>query len=114
MIVKHFQEVEPKVSPDSPGVEVRWVLGKPDGAPRFAMRVIEVAPGHATPRHQHWWEHEVFVLEGEGVAWSRAGERVLRPGVAVYVPGNEEHQFLNTGTGPLRFICVIPHTESGS
>jgi mannose-6-phosphate isomerase-like protein (cupin superfamily) len=27
----------------------------------------------------------------------------------ILVPGNEMHQFRNTGPGVLRFICLIPH-----
>jgi len=26
----------------------------------------------------------------------------------VFVAPNEDHCFINTGSGPLRFICVIP------
>jgi len=26
----------------------------------------------------------------------------------LFVPANEKHQFKNAGTGPLKFICLIP------
>jgi mannose-6-phosphate isomerase-like protein (cupin superfamily) len=29
--------------------------------------------------------------------------------VALYIPSDEPHGYRNTGTEPLRFICVIPH-----
>ena len=48
------------------GCTVRWLVGEKDGAPTFAMRQFEVEPGGYTPRHHHPYEHEVFVLEGEG------------------------------------------------
>jgi hypothetical protein len=67
MIVKDYRKVDADTSYDTPGVGIRWVVGAGDGAPRFAMRVIEVEPGCATPHHQHWWEHEIFVLSGSGV-----------------------------------------------
>ena len=38
-------------------------------------------------------------------------ESPLREGIVVYVPGDEMHQFVNTGPEVLRFICVVPHTE---
>ena len=33
----------------------------------------------------------------------------MSPGVAVYVAPDEIHQFRNTGSGPLKFLCLIPH-----
>jgi quercetin dioxygenase-like cupin family protein len=91
------------------GVKIRWIITSDDGAPNFAMREFEVAPGGHTPYHAHDWEHEVFVLEGEGVAAGPGGEHALRPGTAVLVPPDEEHNFKNTGAAPLRFLCLVPH-----
>jgi quercetin dioxygenase-like cupin family protein len=36
------------------------------GAPNFVMRLFEIDPDGYSPFHTHAWEHEVFVLEGEG------------------------------------------------
>jgi quercetin dioxygenase-like cupin family protein len=91
------------------GVKIRWLITKEDGAPNFAMREFELAPGGHTPYHAHDWEHEVYVLEGEGVAVGEDGEHALGPGVAVLVPPGEEHNFKNTGAAPLRFLCLVPH-----
>ena len=88
---------------------IRWVIGKPEGAPNFAMRVIEFQSGAVFETHHHPYEHEIFILEGEGVAEGSGGEIEMRPGVAIYVPPDEPHGYRNTGDGILRFICVIPH-----
>jgi quercetin dioxygenase-like cupin family protein len=93
---------------DAPGVSHRVVIGADDGAPTFIMRVFEVKTGSSTPFHSHPWEHEVFVLSGKGVVRGRKGERLLGEGTVVFVAPNEEHCFSNTGSAPLRFICVIP------
>ena len=61
----------------------------------------------------HAYEHEVFVLEGEGVVLDSRGEHRLSAGVAVYVAPDEIHQFRNTGQGPLKFLCLIPHPLRG-
>ena len=111
MIVKDQNEVEPQTAEGIEGVTLRWVIGKQDGAPHFAMRVFEVQPGKATPHHRHWWEHEVYVLAGRGVVKSADGDRPIREGSVVFVPGDEIHQFVNTGDEVLRFICAIPHTD---
>lgn len=105
----HYQEVPAEGLADLPGVTVRWALGRNVGAPRFALRVIELEPGAATERHAHDWEHEVYVLEGAGVVRDGSGgETVLGPGMCVYVAPGEEHQFASAMSQGLRFICVIP------
>jgi len=107
MLAKHYHEVLPEQV--STGITIRWAVGKPEGAPHFALRVIEFEPGAAFARHQHPYEHEIFVLEGEGVAEGAEGSVEMRPGVVLYIPADEPHGYRNTGTGVLRFICVIPH-----
>ena len=106
MKVRNYLELDP--IEDAPGVLHRVAVGADDGAPRFAMRVFEVEPGSSTPFHIHWWEHEVFVLAGEGVVKSQAGETRIGQGTVVYVAPDEQHCFSNNGSEALRFICVIP------
>ena len=110
MKVQNFREVEP--NNEVPGVALRTVISAQDGAPRFAMRVFEVEPGGSTPFHSHAWEHEVFILEGRGKVRSAQGERALQRDDVVFVPGGEEHCFVNTGEAVLRFICCIPHASA--
>ena len=39
----------------------------------------------------------------------REYEKPLSPGVAVFVPGDEEHQWINLRNDePFGFICVVP------
>ncbi|MBD3334655.1 MAG: cupin domain-containing protein, partial [Candidatus Eisenbacteria bacterium] len=84
MQVKRYSEVEGQPVQEAPGVTIRWVVAREDGAPNFAMRVLEVAPGASTPHHVHSSEHEVFVLDGKGAVRSEAGERPLSPGTVVF------------------------------
>ncbi len=77
------------------------------------MREFEVAPGGYTPRHSHDFEHEVFVLSGEGVVSEGDQEYKLTTGDVVFVQPNEVHQFRNTGTQPMRFLCLIPNSAAG-
>ena len=109
--VVHYSAVRADAVPEAPGVTIRWVLAKEDGAPHFALRVFEVPPGGASPHHRHWWEHEVFILDGAGTVATEEGDFPLTPGTAVLVPGGVLHQFRNTGAGLLRFICLVPHPE---
>jgi len=107
--IRNYRDVQPNT--ENPGVALHTVIGPEDGAPRFSMRVLEVQPGAATPFHTHWWEHEVFIMSGQGVVRGVTDQRELAPNDAVYVPSDEQHCFVNTGSEVLRFICCIPHVE---
>ena len=109
MIIKDYRDVVAEDVEGVPGVTIRWVIAEDDGAPYFALRVFEVQPGCATLHHSHWWEHEVFILAGEGVVQHGEGETAVHPGTTILVPGGEMHCFRNTGSDMLRFICLIPH-----
>jgi len=94
------------------GCSVRWLVDGQQGAPNFAMRQFEVEPGGYTPRHSHPYEHEVFVLEGDGVVVEGEAEHPLRAGDFVLVLPGEVHQFRNTGKAPLKFLCMVPNASS--
>lgn len=93
--------------------QMRCLIGPDDAAPSFSMRQFEIAPGGHTPKHTHPYEHEVFILEGDGVALEGDREHPLRPGCVVFVPPNQLHQFRNTGSTALKFLCLIPHPLRG-
>jgi quercetin dioxygenase-like cupin family protein len=104
--VRHFQDVE--AQPAAEGVTMRVVIGPEQGAPTFNLRVFEVQPGHASPHHSHWWEHEIFVLAGQGAVTTDEGDLPVSPGSTIFVPGGEMHRLRNTGEDVLRFICLVP------
>lgn len=112
MKIVPYKDVEAKDPGEGTSkVTIRWLLTKEIGAERFAMRLLEMESEGHSPLHTHAWEHELFILEGEGVALDGSGERKLRPGDAVYVQPNEKHQFKNNGKKTLRFLCLIPYLE---
>ncbi|HOM16941.1 MAG TPA: cupin domain-containing protein [Thermoguttaceae bacterium] len=116
--MKVFQDetvpVKPVEMQGAVGCRMRCLIGPEDGAMNFTMRQFEVSPAGHTPQHTHDYEHEVFVLEGTGQIVDGQGQvHPLRPGVVVFVPPNELHQFRNTGPGTLKFLCSIPHRSTG-
>jgi quercetin dioxygenase-like cupin family protein len=111
MIVKRYNEVE-KNEVNKEGVKdvsIRWLVGHDSGAPNFYMRLFEVEPGGHSPFHSHPWEHEVYFLEGSGRINISGGKAIPfeKDHFALVAP-DEEHQFENTGTTPLKFLCIIP------
>ena len=112
MEVVYYKDVESKEAAEgASGVKVRWLITKEMGAPNFAMRLFEMEPGGYSPRHKHSWEHEVFVLEGEGVVLGSEGWKTFRPGDAVFIPPNKEHQFRNNSEKLVKFLCLVPNHE---
>jgi len=110
MYVEHADNIPSQAVHDE-GAEkasIRWLIGKPQGAPSFAMRLIEVQNGGKTPFHTLGFEHEVCVLDGQGEVSGADGAWPLREGSIVLVAPDEKHYFRNTGSRPLRFICCIP------
>ena len=91
--------------------KIRWLISKEENAPNFAMRMFEVEKGGNTPFHKHDWEHEVFVVEGDGLFVTEWGERPFKAGDFIFVDPQEMHQFKNAGDSILRFLCVVPHEK---
>ncbi len=112
MKVQNFEQITEKDvdMEGASGCKVRWLIDEQDGAPNFAMRRFEVAAGGHTPKHHHPYEHEVYVLEGSGVVLEGDRQRPLEAGDVVYVAPDEVHQFRNTGSAPLKFLCLVPNT----
>ena len=115
MKVIHYEQVEstPVAMEGAVGCRIRCLVGPEDEAPSFSMRQFHVEPDGHTPKHSHTHEHEVFVLEGNGVVVAGGVEHPLRPGTVVFVPPKEPHQFRNTGPQPLKFLCLVPHPLRG-
>lgn len=104
------KDVEPEaISADKAGNPAKktWMRALVPEGPNFIMRVFTVKPGGHTPRHEHDFEHQIYVLSGKG-RLSGAMDADLGPGDAVYVQSGDPHCFENAGEEPFSFICVIP------
>ena len=110
MIIKPADNVpaKPVQTEGARDVQIRLLIHEAEGAPNFYMRRFDLAVGGCTPRHEHAWEHEVYILCGGGVVFGPEGEKPIGAGDCVFVPGGERHQFRNTGTAPLKFLCLVP------
>lgn len=109
MLIRNIDEAkETPVQMDGVrGVTMAVMVGRDDGAPNFALRSFRVEPLGFSPKHHHDFEHEVFIVDGDGEVLLDGEYRRLRRGDVVYVPANEEHQF-RAGDQGLRFLCLVP------
>ena len=108
--VCHYAEVPAQIyGEEAPGVTVRWLIDEDgDGAPVYTLRMIEVAPGGHTPDHNHPYEHENFVVEGQGRVKIGDAWHDVSVGDVVFMPPDVQHTYENTGRTPFKFLCGIP------
>jgi quercetin dioxygenase-like cupin family protein len=84
------------------------LIGEKEGAPNSIMRFFDLAPGGHSKLERHSQEHEVLVIQGKGKVRIGEEEFTVSPFDAVFVEGDELHQFTNPFDEPFGFICVIP------
>lgn len=113
MKVVHYTDVElePVYAEGAEKTMIRWLVAQKDGAPNFALRMFEVEPGGHTPYHTHDWEHELYVLSGNGALITERGDIPFKENDVMYVDPNMMHAFKNTGSETLKFLCIIPHEQ---
>ncbi|HHT9127014.1 MAG TPA: cupin domain-containing protein [Candidatus Brocadiia bacterium] len=112
MKVSNYKDITAEtVEEGAMGVKIRWMITEDMGAKNFVMRHFEVATKGFTPLHKHEWEHEVFVLSGEGAVTGGDENKRFKQGDVIFIPGNEMHQFRNTGNEPMTFLCLIPSRD---
>ncbi len=115
MYVSHVDDVEKeRVEMDGArGVWIQWLIAGREGAKNYALRLFTIEEGGVIPSHSHPWEHEVFVLEGEGVIGAGSEEKHVRAGSFAYIEPDIPHWYKNTGRGAWRFLCIIPMRGAG-
>ena len=111
MKVYNYREVKAEKPEGGEKIKIRWLITKETGAENFAMRLFEVEPGGFSPLHSHPWEHEIFVLEGEGIVLGGGEKKPIGEGDVIFIPPNETHQLRNTGRKVMKFLCLIPYKQ---
>ena len=94
----------------------RSLIGGPGLAQGMRSGVVSLEPGHAVGRHSTAAREElIVVLEGSGELVVAGGDSLaLEAGGGAYVPPEQEHDVVNTGTGPLRYVYVVAPVSAGA
>jgi quercetin dioxygenase-like cupin family protein len=84
------------------------LLGGPPETAGMRSGLVTLAPGRAVGRHSTGDREEaLLVLEGEGRLTVVDGRAIdLLPGCLAYCPPESEHDVLNVGSAPLRYVYV--------
>ena len=109
MIIKKLKDVPVVAMHGSESVKKQIIIGPGDGSNEIVLRYFSIGPGGTSPHHAHDFPHLVKIEAGTGVLTDEAGlDRPIQKGDFVYIKDNEVHNFKNTGTEPLDFICIVP------
>lgn len=89
------------------GVTRHTLLKQSNGPAAFEVRYFEVAPQGYSSLEKHEHIHAVLILRGKGRVL--LGDSVY-PAKAMdffYIPSETAHQFINDGTEPFGFLCIV-------
>jgi quercetin dioxygenase-like cupin family protein len=110
-IVRAMESVSAVEVERARGATIQVLLGADDRVPRFYTRCFTLQPGGHIPAHRHdAIEHEQVVLEGEMVLTLDGHAHRVGAGDCVYIPPGVVHAYDNRGSGPVRFLCIVPAT----
>jgi quercetin dioxygenase-like cupin family protein len=93
------------------GVTRQIFVGPAEGSTNFHMRYFRLEPGTHSNLERHPHEHGVLILHGK--ARLQLNEEFVDVGQndAIFISGNDLHQFVVQGDEPLGFLCVIKAKE---
>ena len=55
------------------------------------LALVKFSPGARTKLHHHTHEQVLYITEGEGVLATEKEEKLVKPGMIVFVPAGEKH-----------------------
>jgi len=88
------------------GTSRHIIKGREEGG-SFDVRYFEVEPGGYTSLERHTHIHSVICVRGEGYAIVGSEVHPLRLFDHLYVAPGTPHQFVNAGSEPFGFVCVV-------
>ncbi len=103
-----------KVVSLDPGDQSYFLLLKgPPETRSFRSGLVTLAPGKSIGVHNSGLNEEILVpLEGGGeLRFSNHPPVLIKPGLITYAPAHSEHDVINTGSAPLRYIFITAKAE---
>ena len=82
------------------------IKGRDDGG-QFDVRYFEVADGGFTSLECHEHIHSVICVRGKGYALVGDAVHDVAGFDHILVPPNTPHQFVNQGSEPFGFLCIV-------
>ena len=92
------------------------LFGPENGGTKYLkINITEYAPGTEHKLHRHPGQEEViFVLEGEGITRTDAGDQSIHAGSFVFVPADTDHATINVlKDKPMKAVIIKSPPEEG-
>jgi quercetin dioxygenase-like cupin family protein len=83
------------------------IVADPGTGLRSATHFVGYIPTATAPDHFHTYDEVIYVLDGEGVLHTAAGERPLASGSEIELPARTVHCLENTGASVMRVVAVF-------
>jgi len=93
------------------GVTRQIFVGPEEGSYNFHMRYFRLEPGTHSNLESHPHEHGVLIMHGKARLQLNDDFVEVGPNDAIFISGNDVHQFVVQGDEPLGFLCVIKAKE---
>lgn len=103
-----------KTIPLEPGDQSYFLLLKgPPETKSFRAGLVTLDPGKSVGVHNSGINEEILVpLAGQGeLRFAAHPPIVIKPGLITYAPAHTEHNVVNTGSEPLRYIFITAKAE---
>jgi mannose-6-phosphate isomerase-like protein (cupin superfamily) len=97
-----------------PGVAHATWAGHTDGLNQISVWRQSLAPGSATPPHNHDCDEVVLCLGGRGEVHIDGTAHRFGPDSTVVLPKGVPHQIFNTGAVPLETLGIFGATPVGT
>lgn len=97
-----------------PGIEHQTLAGAAQALSKLSVWRQSMAPGSATPIHQHDCEEVVLVLSGSGEVRAKGIVTPFGPDTTLVLPPRVAHEIVNTGDAPLVTVAVFSATPVGT
>ena len=94
------------------GVTRQVFIGPDDDSNNFHMRYFRLEPGTHSNLEHHPHEHGVMILHGKARVQLNDDSFEVEPYDAIFISGEDLHQFVVIGDEPLGFLCVIKDKNS--
>jgi mannose-6-phosphate isomerase-like protein (cupin superfamily) len=107
MFIRDLQECEEFVAGD--GTILRELLhpAKADLSLRYSLAHAIVRPGEESMPHRLKTSEVYYIVEGSGDMLIDGESAPVSAGHTVYIPPNAVQYIRNTGTGDLKFLCIV-------
>jgi len=91
------------------GTGAARLINLDDNPPTCTLTYSEILPGETSSHHIHEWEHEVYIIEGNGTLVCDGVSYPVKAGDALFIPPNVDHYTLNNGPqGNIHRIEINP------